>query len=100
MQFLKLQFRPGIVSDTTSYANEGGWFDCNKVRFKEGYPESIGGWTRLSNSTFLGTCRSLHPWVTLTGERLLGIGTHLKFYISRGQDFIDATPIRNTTAAG
>lgn len=100
MQFLKLQFRPGIVSDTTSYAGEGGWYDCDKVRFKQGFPESIGGWTRFSNSTFLGTCRSLHPWVTLEGERLLGIGTHLKFYIARGQDFTDVTPIRSTTAAG
>lgn len=100
MQFLKLQFRPGIVSDTTSYANEGGWYDCNKIRFNEEYPESIGGWTRVSNSQFLGTCRSLHPWVTLVGERYLGIGTHLKLYIMRGTDFVDVTPIRNTTLAG
>ncbi len=100
MQFLKLQFRPGIVSDTTSYSNEGGWYDSDKIRFRQGQPESIGGWTRFSNQQFLGTCRSLHPWTTHTGENLIGLGTHLKFYVARGQDFVDLTPIRKTTAAG
>lgn len=100
MQFLKLQFRPGLVTDTTSYSNEGGWYDCNKVRFKEGFPESIGGWNKFSTSTFLGTCRSLHPWVALDNTQLLGVGTHLKFYAARGVDFNDITPIRLTTSAG
>ena len=100
MQFLKLQFKPGLVTDITSYSNEGGWYDGNKIRFKEGFPESIGGWTKFSNSTFLGTCRSLHPWTALDNTQFLGIGTHLKFYVARGVDFNDITPIRLTTSAG
>lgn len=98
--FLKLQFRPGIVSDVTSYTNEGGWYDCDKVRFKENFPQTIGGWTRFSSSTFLGTCRSLHPWVALDNTQYLGVGTHLKFYVVRGSTFYDITPIRETTSAG
>lgn len=99
-EFLKLQFSPGLNTDITTYANEGGWYDCDKVRFKDGFPQSIGGWARLSQSTFLGTCRSLHPWITLGGENYMGVGTHLKLYILRGRDFVDVTPIRETTAAG
>jgi hypothetical protein len=100
MQLLKLQFRPGINTDLTSYSNEGGWRNGDKIRFREGFPESIGGWEKFSNSTFLGTCRSLHPWVALDGTQYLGVGTHLKFYIARGADYFDVTPIRATTSAG
>jgi hypothetical protein len=100
MPLTKLQFRPGINREITSYSNEGGWFDCDKVRFRYGFPEKIGGWLRLSATTFLGTCRALHPWVALDGSRYLGVGTHLKYYINEGGGYSDITPIRDTTAAG
>jgi len=100
MPLTKLQFRPGINREVTSYTNEGGWYDCDKVRFRYGFPEKIGGWQKLSSTTFLGTCRALHPWVALSGERYLGVGTHLKYYINEGGGYSDITPIRTTTAAG
>jgi hypothetical protein len=100
MPLTKLQFRPGINREITSYSNEGGWFDCDKVRFRYGFPEKIGGWLRLSATTFLGTCRALHPWVALDGSRYLGVGTHLKYYINEGGGYSDITPIRVTTTAG
>ena len=100
MPLTKLQFRPGINRETTSYSNEGGWFDMDKVRFRFGFPEKIGGWQKTSATYFLGTCRALHPWVALNGERYLGVGTHLKYYINEGGAYQDITPIRATTAAG
>ena len=100
MPLTKLQFRPGINRETTSYSNEGGWFDMDKVRFRFGYPEKIGGWEKTSSTYFLGTCRALHPWVALSGERYLGVGTHLKYYINEGGGYNDITPIRVTTSAG
>ena len=100
MPLTKLQFRPGINRETTSYSNEGGWFDMDKVRFRFGFPEKIGGWEPSSSTYFLGTCRALHPWVALNGERYLGVGTHLKYYINEGGGYNDITPIRATTTAG
>ena len=100
MPFTKLQFRPGINRETTSYTNEGGWFDMDKVRFRFGYPEKIGGWIKQSTNAFLGTCRALHPWVALDGTSYIGVGTHLKYYINEGGGYNDITPIRSTTAAG
>ena len=100
MPLTKLQFRPGINKETTSYSNEGGWFDMDKVRFRFGYPEKIGGWTATSGTFFLGTARALHPWVALAGERFLGVGTHLKYYINEGGAYNDITPLRSTTSAG
>jgi hypothetical protein len=100
MPLQKLQFRPGINRETTSYSNEGGWFDMDKVRFRFGYPEKIGGWIKSSTTTFLGTCRALHPWVALDGTNYLGVGTHLKYYINEGGGYNDITPIRTTTSAG
>ena len=100
MPLAKLQFRPGINRETTSYTNEGGWFDVDKVRFRFGLPEKIGGWLKTSATYFLGTCRALHPWVALDGSRYLGVGTHLKYYINEGGAYTDITPIRATTAAG
>ena len=96
MPLQKLQFRPGLNREGTDYSNEGGYFDCNKVRFRSGYPEKIGGWIRLSNETFLGIARSLWNWVTLNGANLLGVGTNLKYYIEQGGDYNDITPIRVT----
>jgi len=100
MPLTKLQFRPGINRETTSYSNEGGWFDMDKVRFRFGFPEKMGGWEKTSNTFFLGTCRALHPWVALDGTLYLGVGTHLKYYINEGGGYNDITPVRQTTSAG
>jgi len=104
MPLQKLQFRPGVNREGTTLANEGGWYDCDKIRFRSGYPEKIGGWAALSYNTFLGVCRSLWNWVTLKSYNLLGVGTNLKFYVEDGGDYYDITPIReingNTPSAG
>ena len=100
MPLTKLQFKPGVNRETTSYSNEGGWFDIDKTRFRFGFPEKIGGWTRYAVNAFLGTARSLHPWVALDGTRFLGVGTHLKYYINEGGAYNDITPIRATTTNG
>ena len=100
MPLTKLQFRPGINRETTSYTNEGGWFDCDKIRFRAGLPEKIGGWTRLGSASFLGTCRAMHQWSTLSLNNYMGLGTSLKYYVEEGQGYYDITPIRNTTSAG
>lgn len=97
MPLQKLQFRPGVNREGTTLSNEGGWYACDKVRFRSGYPEKIGGWASISNNTFIGICRSLWNWVTLKGFNLLGVGTHLKFYIENGGAYNDITPIRYTT---
>jgi hypothetical protein len=100
MALTKLVFRPGINRETTAYANEGGWYDCNLVRFRAGKPESIGGWTRYTNSAMLGTGRSLLTWTALDGTIYTGMGTNLKYYVIRGGGLNDITPIRETTTAG
>ena len=100
MPLKKLQFRPGIIKEVTALSAAGGWVDCDRVRFRKGFPESIGGWQRFSPSVFLGTARTLVEWATLGGVSLYGIGTNLKYYVSRGADYTDITPIRSTTAAG
>ena len=97
MPFQKLIFRPGINKESTAYANEGGWFDSNLVRFKKGLPEKIGGWVKATSSTYLGTGRALHAWVALDGTKFLGLGTTVKYYILEGTDFADITPIRKTS---
>jgi hypothetical protein len=96
MPLQNLQLRPGINREGTTLSNEGGWYDCDKVRFRSGYPEKIGGWAVLTYSTFLGVCRSLLNWVTLKSYNLLGIGTHLKFYVENGGTYYDITPLRET----
>jgi hypothetical protein len=100
MPLTKLQFKPGINREVTSYTNEGGWFDMDKVRFRFGFPEKIGGWTRFTGVAFLGTCRALHSWKALDGTEFIGVGTHLKYYILEGQQYYDITPLRLTTSAG
>lgn len=100
MQFTKLQFAPGINRETTAYTAEGGWYDCDKVRFRAGFPESIGGWQRATGTTMQGTPRSVFPWSTLSGTIYIGSGTNLKYYIVAGDTPIDITPLRATTAAG
>jgi hypothetical protein len=100
MPLTKLQFRPGVNRETTSYTNEGGWFDGDKVRFRFGLPEKIGGWLKQTTNSFLGTARALKPWVALDGTSFIGVGTHLKYYVSEGGGYNDITPIRLTTSAG
>ena len=96
MPLTKLTFRPGINKETTSYSNEGGWFDSDKVRFRAGYAEKIGGWLKKAPDAILGSARALHNWTALDGSTFIGIGTHLKYYILAGQTFFDITPIRST----
>jgi len=96
MPLKKLIFKPGVNRENTRYTTEGGFYDCDKIRFRQGTPEKIGGWTRISNNSFLGLCRSLWNWVTLGALNLLGVGTNLKFYIERGGEYFDITPIRST----
>ena len=100
MPMKALKFKPGIVSDITSYSAEGGFVDGDKVRFRFGFPEKFGGWEKYSPNQYLGSARRLHNWVALDGSDFMGIGTHLKYYIEEGQTFNDITPIRNTTGAG
>lgn len=96
MPLQKVLFKPGVNRENTRYTTEGGWYECDKIRFRQGNPEVIGGWTRLSANLFLGVCRSLWNWVTLGALNLLGVGTNLKFYIERGGAYFDITPIRRT----
>ena len=100
MPLSKLQFKPGINREVTAYTNEGGWFDIDYVRFQKGFPEKIGGWQKRSANSFLGSCRALHPWVSLSLDQYLGVGTNLKYYIDEGGYYNDITPIRVTTSAG
>ena len=95
-----LKFRPGINREVTSYSNEGGYFDGDKIRFRMGFPEKIGGWEKYSPNQYLGSARRLHNWIGLDSSNFLGIGTHLKYYIEEGTTFNDITPIRQTTSAG
>ena len=98
MPLQKIMFKPGVNRENTRYTTEGGWYDCDKVRFRQGTPEKIGGWQRISATTFLGVCRSLWNWVTLGSQNLLGVGTNLKFYIENGGFYNDITPLRKTAA--
>ena len=100
MPLTKLQFKPGINRESTSYSNEGGWFDCEKVRFRAGFPEKIGGWSKYSSNTFAGKARSLFPWTTLEGDDFIGVGTEQKYYLASGGTYVDITPIRATQTAG
>lgn len=94
MPLAKFQFRPGINREITNYSNEGGWFDGDKIRFRFGFPEKIGGWQRKSTKSFLGISRALHPWVTLDNDQYIGVGTTKKYYIERGGGYNDITPLR------
>ena len=97
MPLTSLKFRPGINREITSFSNEGGYFDCEKVRFYTPFPEKIGGWVKQSNNTYLGSARALHNWLALDSSNFMGVGTHLKYYIEEGGSFTDITPIRKTS---
>ena len=100
MPLQKILFKPGVNKENTRYTTEGGWYEADKIRFRQGNPEVIGGWEPLSAASYQGVCRSLWNWVTLGGNNLIGVGTNLKFYINQGGAYNDITPIRLTTAAG
>jgi hypothetical protein len=100
MPFIKLQFRAGVNRDQTNYTNEGGWFACDKIRFRSGYPQKLGGWLRTTSETFLGVCRQLFVWITSFSDNFCAVGTSKKVYINTGSQYYDITPLRETTAAG
>ena len=92
MSLQKIQLKPGVNREGTRYAREGGYYESDNVRFRQGTPEKIGGWLRISATTFLGVCRSLGNWVTFGYQSLIGVGTNLKFYILNGGNYYDITP--------
>ena len=98
MPLKKLVMKTGVNRENTRYFNEGGWYSCDKVRFRQGTPEKIGGWQQVSNEQFLGICRSMWPWASLGGAKYVGLGTNLKYYIALagGGQYNDVTPIRET----
>lgn len=98
MPLQRVKFQPTMVANNTELAADGAWRLGDKVRFKNGLPETIGGWQRANNQEFLGTCRALIPWTTLDGEELIGVGTHLKYYVERGGVYYDVTPVRESQA--
>jgi hypothetical protein len=98
MPLQKLQFRPGLNREGTDYANEGGYYDGDKIRFRSGFPEKIGGWTRMANAQFLGLARALWNWVTLAGSNYLGVGTEIKYYVEQGGTYNDITPVVYTSS--
>jgi len=100
MPLQKILFKPGVNKENTRYTTEGGWYECDKIRFRQGNPEILGGWQRISSNTFNGTCRSLWNWTTLGNLNLVGVGTNTKFYIQNGGAYYDITPIRTTTTLG
>ena len=100
MPLTKLQFRPGINREGTNYSNEGGWYDGDKIRFRSGFVERIGGWVKVGSEAFKGTCRKLHDFVTLSSENLLFMGTNTKAYLEDSGVLYDITPIRRTVTLG
>lgn len=99
MPLKKIVFKPGVNRENTRYTTEGGWYDCDKIRFRQGTPEKIGGWARWSPNTFLGVCRAMWPWASLAGTTYIGMGTHLKYYIADYAGvYNDITPIRATNS--
>ena len=96
MPFQKLQFKPGVNRDQTNYTNEGGWNECDKIRFRSGYPEKIGGWVKSTPNFMLGVCRQLFGWITSYADNFLACGTNKKVYIEVAGNFFDITPLRET----
>jgi hypothetical protein len=96
MPFLKLQFKQGINRDQTNYSGEGGWWDCDKIRFFSGFPQKLGGWLKYTSETFIGTCRQMFNYITSFTDNLLAVGTNIKLYIEVGGIFYDITPLRET----
>jgi len=100
MPLQKILFKPGVNRENTRYTTEGGWYECDKIRFRQGNPEIIGGWEPFSAATYQGVCRSLWNWSLLDGTNVTGVGTNLKFYIEQGSIYYDVTPIRDNPTLG
>ena len=102
MPLKKLTMKPGVNRENTRYTNENGWYDCDKIRFRQGTPEKIGGWVAVTPETsYLGTCRSLWAWANNNGLDFIGVGTNLKFYLESSNNYYDITPLKYpATAAG
>jgi hypothetical protein len=96
MPFIKLQFKQGVNRDQTNYSGEGGWWECDKIRFFSGFPQKLGGWFKATSETFIGTCRQMFNWITSYTDNLLAVGTNKKVYVEVGGSFYDITPIRET----
>jgi hypothetical protein len=99
MPFIKLQFKPGVNRDQTDYSNEGGWFECDKVRFNSGFPTKIGGWVKATPTAFVGVCRQMWNWITSYSDDFLALGTNERVYIEAGGVYYDITPF-DTALAG
>ena len=97
MPLKKLLLKPGVNREKTRYSAETGWYECDKVRFRQAFPEKLGGWQRISTNTFQGVCRSLWSWLTLNSQKITGVGTNLKFYLELGGSYYDVTPVRAST---
>jgi len=100
MPFTKIAPQAGIVTDGTRYSAQGTWYDSDKVRFRKGFAEKIGGWAKYVLATYLGTARKLHDWVTDSGNKYIGVGTNLKLYVNFGDSYYDITPTRTTITLG
>jgi len=97
MPLQKLQFKPGVNRDQTNYTNEGGWFECDKIRFRSGYPQKIGGWLRYGTFTIIGVCRQMFNWITTQSDNYLAMGTSKKVYLEAGTEVYDITPLQHTS---
>ena len=100
MPFTKIAPKAGLFTDGTRYSAQGTWYDSDKVRFRKGFAEKIGGWVKYVLATYLGTARKLHDWVTDSGNKYVGVGTNLKLYVNFGDNYYDITPIRTTITLG
>ncbi len=97
MPLQKLQFKPGVNRDQTNYTNEGGWFQCDKIRFRSGYPQKLGGWLRYGTFTIIGICRQMFNWITTQSDNFLAMGTSKKVYLEAGTEVYDITPLQHTS---
>jgi hypothetical protein len=97
MPFIKMNFKPGLNRDQTNYSNEGGWWECDKIRFRSGYPEKLGGWLKYTTQTLIGICRQMFVWVTSYGDNIMAMGTNKKVYLEAGGNLFDITPVRDTS---
>jgi hypothetical protein len=97
MALQKLTFKPGVNRDQTNYTNEGGWYECDKIRFRSGQPQKIGGWVKYSINTIIGTCRQMFAWIALSSENVMAIGTNAKLYVEAGANLYDITPTQHTS---
>ena len=93
----KLTFKPGVNRDQTNYTNEGGWYECDKVRFRSGQPQKIGGWLKYSITTVIGVCRQMFTWFALGAENVMAVGTNAKLYVDAGANLYDITPLQRTS---